>query len=153
MCPHFAVGKCFYGNNCKYKHPGQINNLFYGQPMPSPYDPLMLNHMASFNPMMMNAMPNMPFPRFNDDKKICKYWQEGNCHFENCRFPHIGPAGGGLTVHPQFAQKQDTSGKVCRYWAQGSCHFEHCRFPHVGPAGSNLSGGGVDPTMKVTDSL
>lgn len=62
MCPHFAVGKCFYGNNCKYKHPGQMNNLFYGigQPMPSPYDPPLMMNMAPFNPMMMNhAMPSM----------------------------------------------------------------------------------------------
>lgn len=158
MCPHYAVGKCFYGNNCKYKHPGQLpNNMFFGLAQPMPYDQsaMMLNHMGYPNPMMINHSmpPSMaPFARFtsSDEKKICKYWQEGNCHFENCRFPHIGPAGGGLTVHPQFpvqnfnAKPEDTTGKVCRYWAKGSCHFEHCRFPHVGPAGS----GAGDPTQQ-----
>jgi hypothetical protein len=64
MCPHFAVGKCFYGNNCKYKHPGQnLNaNLYYTMPgQPLPYDQsMMMNHMAYGNPMMMNhAMTNL----------------------------------------------------------------------------------------------
>lgn len=157
MCPHYAVGKCFYGNNCKYKHPGQLPTNLQGY-YPLAYDQqsaMMLNHaMAYPNPMISHSLPpNLaPFARFassSDEKKICKYWQEGNCHFENCRFPHIGPAGGGLTVQfsvQNFNPKptEDTTGKVCRYWAKGSCHFEHCRFPHVGPAGS----GTADPSQQ-----
>jgi hypothetical protein len=69
MCPHFAVGKCFYGNNCKYKHPGQSMpnaNVYanvYGMPgQQMPYEqPMMMNHLQYGSPMMMNHhnMPNM----------------------------------------------------------------------------------------------
>jgi hypothetical protein len=59
MCPHFVVGKCFYGNNCKFKHPGQM-----GPPSPyfalnQMYDPSMMISMG-YNPMLMMGMtPNI----------------------------------------------------------------------------------------------
>jgi hypothetical protein len=70
MCPHFAVGKCFYGNNCKYKHPGQLpnTNLYpysLGQPLPYDANPsLLLNHLGypgPNHPLLLShgALPNM----------------------------------------------------------------------------------------------
>jgi hypothetical protein len=56
MCPHFAVGKCYYGINCKFKHPGQIGGggPSYYPPMGQLYDQHpMMNMGYNQHPMMM----------------------------------------------------------------------------------------------------
>jgi hypothetical protein len=161
ICPHFSLGKCFYGISCKFRHPGvnsPPNNNYLSWspqhqqgpvPMPQMYDMGMMNMMSPMqphhssplpmNPSMMNHMqgqslsPHSPLSPGLEMKreKICRFWQEGHCPYDSCKFAHVGEAG----TKPNPVQVE---GKVCRYWQQGECHYANCIFPHIGPQDATL---------------
>jgi len=63
--------------------------------------------------------------RLIEEGKVCRYFQEGHCPFENCKFPHVS----GKADSPKLSPTTEI--KICRYFQQGHCPFEHCRFRHV----------------------
>jgi len=134
ICPHYSVGKCYYGTTCKFKHLGpapiQLGYPTYGLPsFPTPHHfPI-----PKMNVSMGHQGPVNPKP--------CKFFQEGNCPYENCKFVHVGV---NEFIGSGFPQ-EDTTGKVCRFWQSGHCHFEHCKYAHIGPAGQ---GAGLDTSLK-----
>jgi hypothetical protein len=106
-------------------------------PMPPHQSPLsmspsMLAHLQSQN----LATPHSPLLspsglEMKNRERICRFWQEGHCPYDSCKFAHVGEAG----TKPNPVQVE---GKVCRYWQQGECHYANCIFPHVGPQDAAL---------------
>lgn len=77
ICTLFLIGKCAYGNNCKFQHihPNQNQNI----------------QMSNDNPQS-NIIQNSNNSSQMQNKNICKYFLSGNCTKPNCQYFHgYGP--------------------------------------------------------------
>ena len=135
LCPHYALGKCFRGRDCRFRHEEPACEEIEGkESVRALHERAMRNRQDQEEKASWALQDKDPYEALDDDRWVtvdrrglCRFFSLGHCKKGNdCDFRHEAPTRKG-----DGKGSQDEPKRMCKFFCWGGCKKgDECEFSH-----------------------